>query len=391
MNTYSEEMIPTFGSEDENQKDVISRNEGLESGKIKTPESFHELIKMLADMRNAAPADDEKIAFEDEQDMAFDDDAQKKACGTDEELPDDEDAEDGSPEGEESLRDLFKMMAHMRGADSTDEYDIAFDEDEKEEESGAGMDAEAYHNKACVYSLAGKHKKAIEVCQKGLKHFPTNVDLLASIIAYCSDSGDQKSAAKYYATLKDSIPFPRWGWRAYMYAIRYLMSEDPAKNEAECRMLVSNYRKYIPYEEKSYLAESELEEALGNRERSMQVLEEAIATRNNASMCALRLVGMQMDRGMFEEALQTANYGIAASAEAQPSINMPHLCYLRALAKDHLIHRKEFVREPVSREEVVAVEKEYRLLLKEFSTKMMRHATNIKERISMLAFVQTTD
>lgn len=391
MNTYSEKVIPTFGSEDENQQDVISRNEGLESGKPKNPESFRELLKMMVDMRNAAPADDEKIAFEDEQDMAFGNDMQEKACGMDEELTDDEDAEDGNPEGEERLHDLFKMMAHMRGADSTDEYDIAFDEDEKEEESGAGMDAEAYHNKACVYSLSGKHKKAIEVCQKGLKHFPMNVDLLASIIAYCSDSGDQKSAAQYYATLKDSIPFPRWGWRAYMYAIRYLLSEDPVKNEAECRMLVSNYRKYIPYEEKSYLAESELEEALGNRERSMQVLEEAIATRNNASMCALRLVGMQMDRGMYEEALHTANYGIAASAEAQPSINMPHLCYLRALVKDYLVHRKEFVSEPVSREEVEEVEKEYRLLLKEFSVKMMRHATNIKERISMLAFIETND
>ena len=290
---------------------------------------------------------------------------------------------DGTPDGKDLLDDFVKFMARM-GAGISDDDDDDDDDDDI-------MDADDYHNKACGFARRGEYKQAANVCLKGLKRFPMNVDLLADTVKYSSDSGDMMTAAKYYAILKNSIPFSRWNWRAFTFSIDYLLGEDPTENEAECRMLVDNYKKWIPYEEKSCMAESELEMAIGNSERSMEVLVDAIAARANASQCALRLADMQMDRGMYEAVINTANYGIAASAEAQPSINVPYLYYLRALAKDHLIHKKECAHNAISSEEVRAMEKEYRLLIEKFTSKMIRYKSNIDMRIDMLAFIQTTD
>ena len=306
--------------------------------------------------------------------------------------------ESGNGDRSESMSGFLDFLARM-GADlpsisniiADDDDEDSDDDDDNEAEIEGNMDADDYHNKACDYARRGSTKQAAEVCLKGLKYFPMNVDLLADTIKYSSDSGDMKTAAKHYAILKKSIPFSRWNWRAYTFSIDYLLGENPAANEAECRQLVENYKKFIPHEEKSCMAESELEMSIGNSGRSMEVLVNAIATRSNASQCALRLADMQMDRGMYEAVVDTANYGIAASAEAQPSINVTYLYYLRALAKDHLIHKKEYAHEAISSEEVRIMEKEYDLLLEKFPRQMVRFASNIKLRSDMLAFIQTTD
>ena len=101
----------------------------------------------------------------------------------------------------------------------------------------------------------------------------------------------------------------------------------------------------------------------------------------------LRLADMQMNRGLFVDVLETTNYGIAASAEAQPSINIPYLYYIRALAKDHLLHKKVCSGEPVTKDELEALKEEYDLLLSEFP-ELMRHAHMIKMRVKMLKFVK---
>ena len=96
---------------------------------------------------------------------------------------------------------------------------------------------------------------------------------------------------------------------------------------------------------------------------------------------------MQLDRGLYENVIATTNYGIAASAETQPSINVPYLYYIRALAKDHLIHKKECNGEVVEQKEVDALSAEYDLMLSEFP-ELMRHAHTIKMRAKMLKFMK---
>lgn len=256
------------------------------------------------------------------------------------------------------------------------------DDDTEEGDEDNGMDADDCHNKAVEYARLGKYKRATEICLDGLKRFPLNVDLLADTIKYSADAGNQEVAAEHFEILK-TVPVQRWNWRAFTFSFDYLLGDDPIANEEECRIIIENYKRYIPYEEKAYLAESELEMALGNSERSMKVLEAAVASRENASQCALRLADMQLDRGLYEKVIATANYGIAASAETQPSIKVPYLYFIRALAKDHILHKKECNNETVEKREVDALSAEYEFMLDEFS-ELMRHAHTIKTRIKML-------
>lgn len=286
----------------------------------------------------------------------------------------DESSKDEMPRGD--FLDLFSRVREMM-SDSEDEED---DDSDK--------DSDDYHNKAVDRARRGRNREATEICMEGLRKFPNNVDLLADTIKYSSEAGDMQTASEHYSVLNANVPFRRWNWRAYTFSFDYLLKEDPIANEGECRTIIEHYKEFLPYEEKASMAESELEEALGNSERSMSVLKEAIRTHANASQCALRLASMQMDRGLFADVLETTDYGIAASARAQPSINIPYLYYIRALAKDHLLHKKVCSGECVTKDELEALEEEYDLLLSEFP-ELMGYAHTIKLRTKMLKFVKT--
>lgn len=277
---------------------------------------------------------------------------------------------------------LLDFLARMKG--------IMPEGEDGDEEDSDGMDANDYHNKAVEFSRRGKFRQAIDLCVEGLDHYPNNVDLIADTIKYCSESGDMEKAAEFFQVLKQTIPYHRWNWRAFTFSFDYLMEEDPEKNEEICRDIITNYKKYLPYEEKACMAESELEAALGNTQRSMEVLEKAVETHPNACQCALKLADMQLERGLFEEVVNTANYGISASVEVQPSINIPYLLLVRTLAKDALLHRKLFSDSLPSRKDVDEVSEEYDLLVAEFP-ELMRHAHVVSTRKKMLKFIRTAE
>lgn len=311
--------------------------------------------------------------------LGNDDTAGTPADNDAEEIIDMPEIDDASSEDETSSGNILELLSRMR--------EMMSDSDDEDDADESDMDSDDYHNKAVDRARRGKNREAAGICMEGLKKFPRNVDLLADTIKYSSEAGDMQTAAAHYSILKENVPFQRWNWRAFTFSFDYLLKKDPIANEDECRRIIAHYKKYLPYEEKASMAESELEEALGNAESSMNVLKEAIRTYANASQCALRLADMQMDRGLFADVLATTNYGIAASAEAQPTINVPYLYYIRALAKDHLLHKKECSGEPVTKDELEGLKEEYALLLSEFP-ELMRHAHTIKMRTKMLKFVK---
>ena len=297
--------------------------------------------------------------------------------------------EDSESDDDISDMDLLELLSQMKEMmDDTDVDDDDDDDDDNDDDNSVNMDADDYHNKAVSYARRSMYSKAARICMEGLEKFPLNVDLLADTITYSKDAGDMEQAEKYYSILKNKVPFKRWNWRAFTFSFDYLLEADPEANEEECRLLVENYRRYLPYEERADMAESELESALGNAEESMTVLRNALHSRSNSSQCALRLADMLMDRGLYEDVIETANYGIAASAEAQPSINVPYLYYLRALSKDHLLHRKECAGEEITEAEVSALKEEYELLISEFK-EILHYSHNIKNRMKMLRFIKT--
>ena len=293
-----------------------------------------------------------------------------------------------SPEKDDaSAHNIFELLSRMKeiASDLDDDSDDEADDDSDDENDE--MDANKIHNKSVDYARHGKRRAAAELCINGLKRFPLNVDLLADTIKYSSDTGDMETAHQYYSVLSKDVPHQRWNWRAFTFSFDYLLKEDPLSNESACRAVIANYKRYLPFEEKANMAESELESALGNDERSMEVLKEAIAAHANASQCALRLADMQMERGLYAEALATANYGIAASAEPQPSINVPYMLFVRALAKDNALHMKEYRGEPVTSEELETLEKEYDFL--SGLPELFLYLNTIQMRLKMLKIVKT--
>ena len=288
-------------------------------------------------------------------------------------------ASDHSSDSSES--DFMKFLRLMN-PDSAPDIEDEDDDDGTEED---GMDADDYHNAAVDHARHNKYKRAVQTCIKGLGSFPQNVDLLADTIKYSCHAGDLKTAAEYYDRLV-KIPRNRWNWRAYTFSFDYLI-QDAGANEKECRDIIADYKRYLPHEEKAFMSQSELEGALGNNESSMNVLVEALNQLSNAPQCALRLADMQMERGMYGDVIKTVDYGLSASCETQPSINIPYLLLIRTLAEDALLHQHKAAGEVVTAEEVNSLLKEYATLNDEFP-EMIRYGRVIKIREKCLKFLQ---
>ena len=301
-----------------------------------------------------------------------------------------EKAEDSSDKQEmESFLDFLSRMASGEedGEDDDDEEEndddgFVFGDDEQPERE---MDADDYHNRAVDYAREHRFAKAVQICEEGLFTYPDNVDLLADAVKYCAENGEKPRAQKHYEKLCAIIPRSRFNWRAFTFSLDYLML-DAEENESECRSLLEDYAKALPFEEKRFVAASELETALGNHERSMEILLEAVNTLKNASQCSLRLADLQLERGEFEEAVRTADYGIIASAQVQPSINIPYLYLVRTLAADALLRQRK---DGSDKDEIDALRETYKKLLDVFPV-LRPYRRTIANRIKLLDLFELT-
>ena len=273
--------------------------------------------------------------------------------------------------------DLLRNLWRRKG-----ERDLSFLNDDDDEEVN---DEDGYHNKSADLARSGRLKEAVEVCRQGLEKFPMNKDLLADIIKYSADIGDYDTSEIYLGELNEKIPRKFWNWRAFTFVLDYLL-KNPVENEEICREIIADYQKYLPREEKAFVAESELEEKLGNHERSKEILENTIKNRFNAPQSALRLLDIQMQQGEFEQALRTSNYFAIASCEAQPSANQNYQLYMRCLAEDAMLHKQYYEHGSVSEDEVERIRELYDKLLK-IPEIAIPFGTNIKSRLNTLDFI----
>lgn len=281
---------------------------------------------------------------------------------------------DSEDEGEASMGALRYLLQSISENDDDDD-----DDDQPQ------MDADDYHNKATEYARKSDHKKAVSICKQGLETFPDNIDLLADVIKYSSEMGDRVTAQAHLDRLM-ALPRASFNWRAYTFALDFLM-EDSVGNEALCKDLISSYQKYLPFEEKAFVAESELASNLGQHSRSLEILEQTLEKMNNAPQCALRLADKQLEQGRFQEASRTVNYAMMASAETQASINVPYLIYVKCLAEDAVLHQRILAGETITPEEIACVRGNYEKLESHFPMIHMKFRSNISNRMNILAFL----
>lgn len=261
-------------------------------------------------------------------------------------------------------------------------------DDEDDDTEDADKEADQYHNAATEHARHGRNRDAVKMCVRGLEKFPANVDLLADVIKYASDAGDMDTARRYFPQLMD-IPREEFNWRAYTFLLDYLM-QDMVVNKELCRALVADYQRYLPFEEKAYVAESKLEEKLGNHDRSLEILENTIQKLPNAPQAALRLADKQFDRGRYEEVTQTVAYAFVASSESQPSINISYLVFLRVLAEDAVLHQRLMRNEPVTKEQIEEMRGRYQTFKEAFPLAALRFKEAINDRIGILTFAVPT-
>ncbi|MBR1797553.1 MAG: hypothetical protein IJ757_06060 [Clostridiales bacterium] len=305
---------------------------------------------------------------------------------------------DNTISDEETRRLVLKMLEEVEAEEdgideeeSDDEIEETEDDswdDEVEFDFDDHNDQEDYHNMSVDAVNRGNPAKAYEICEEGLEKFPNDPDLLADRITYAVNMNDMERALEAKEELHRILSMDRWNWRCFFFSCEFMIKADVRNYEAECRRVISCFKEYIPYDERSDLAEYLLEEALGNNDAALEVLERAVTDRSYACQCSVALCDLYLGRGRYEDVIKTANYGLAASAKPQEMVNTAYLLFLRALSEDHLIHMKIYRGETVTADELELVRSEYKLIQEEFLQFLHNYSNTIDIRSKLLSVIK---
>ena len=238
-------------------------------------------------------------------------------------------------------------------------------------------DADDYHNISVSFSRRQQHKKAADICKKGLELWPDDIDLNADLLTYLMDSGDIASANIQADQLEKNCPDrTKWNWRAFRFLFGYYMEARPKGYLEKVEKLVEDYKTILPWDEKAYRCAADLYEHKGDINSAISILEEGISNLN-APQCALRLADIYFEQAKYEDVIRVSTLGIAYAAEPQPGIRTAYLLFLRALSKD----ARYLKNGALSVEEGNRIIKEYELAMKYVSA---REKEIIKQRIDIL-------
>lgn len=199
-----------------------------------------------------------------------------------------------------------------------------------------------FHNFAVNYAQTDDKNTACEILKLGLAIYPTSVDLLADFIQYGMQCNKEAECEKYFQKL-ESIPKELWTWRGFDFSLDYLQFklERMAQNDEytnirkKMNQLVEDFRKYMPYDERSYLAESHIYK---NTEQEITILEMAMSDLSACPKCTLRYADLKFERGEYIKALDSIENCII-SLQTQPGINEGYAYFLSGLCKTSLIHK----------------------------------------------------
>ena len=243
--------------------------------------------------------------------------------------------------------------------------------------------AESYHNESCMYAQSGDFQKAIEICEEGLK-LGLNPDLIGDLINYNAKLGRHDQAHHYFDMQMERIPYKAWTWRNYSFAIEALIGEDARMNEELIRKLVKDYQTFLPTEEKAFMAEYEMEQALGNHEQALAALEKAVKEHPASEQCAIQLADILLQNGNFVRAYEMAVRAISASARCQSSIQSAFAAMILCFCKDAMLWQEMAQGKEPEIKRILALKRQYESLKDCFSVKLLLFQIQIEDRISLL-------
>lgn len=243
--------------------------------------------------------------------------------------------------------------------------------------------AEDYCSKAEEYAQFSAYKKAIDICEAGIR-FGLHPDLTGSLIRYNGRIGRIDQVHHYLDMQMEEIPRKAWTWRSYSYAIEALIREGSLKNEELLHELVRDYQTFLPMEEKAYLAEFDIEQALGNHEKALAALENAVKSHPAAEECAMKLAEILMQRGDFHRAQEMAIRAVSASAKKQSNIESIDAVMIICLCKDALIWREIADGKKLEVKRIMEAKKLYETMSEHFSMRIILNHYDIEYRMNLL-------
>ena len=203
-----------------------------------------------------------------------------------------------------------------------------------------GSEAE-FHNLSVEFSRQDCEPYAAMVASIGVNEYPLSTDLLADLIKYSQETGDAEQCTQGFNQLK-KIDRKYWSWRTFVFAIDFLkdgLSSSPSvekfeNNLTEAKVLIEDFKKYIPYEERAYVAEAELYQNQGDFAKAKAALQIGIKKVAVAPQCCMKLADMSLKLGRYDDVIKYARQGILAATQDQPTISVGYLHYILALAMD---------------------------------------------------------
>lgn len=203
--------------------------------------------------------------------------------------------------------------------------------------------AEEYHNLASEYARKELYDYARIVATAGARKYKYNIDLLADIVKFGSQSQAWESCKKAYDRLQ-GIEKKKWTWRTYTFVIDYLQSrmeqedvESAKKTYTEAMNLAEAYKDLC--DERAWVAEAELYLLEGETDKAITTLKEGVAQIAVAPQCCLKLADLLLQRGQYHDVVKYAAIGVRGTAQEQPTASTGYLYYVSALAKDAIIHQ----------------------------------------------------
>lgn len=207
-------------------------------------------------------------------------------------------------------------------------------------------DADDYHNLAVVCAKQGDFDVACCFLDIGLNRYPYCIDLLADYLNYGMQCDRKESCNEAYEKLilkKDD-----WNWRAYRFAIDYLInltSIDCDSRDDKILSLITDFQNKLPDDEDSYLVQAEYlsKKCEVDKDRNdgepafVKLLTYVTSDKSpvgRTPKCDLKLADYYYDNGVnIDKAIQLLERCKKNSIEVQPSVNRSYVYLLTALCK----------------------------------------------------------
>jgi len=202
-------------------------------------------------------------------------------------------------------------------------------------------DKSEFHNVALNLARVNQYQLACLVLDGGLCSYPNDTDLLADYLSFGVKCGKEERAKECYDKLEE-IPKKFYTWRSFSFMLDYLlycytanMVDSEVDVKGECNKVLTDYKQFLPQEEKAYMAEYEVEETFGaSDEVLLDILKTAVAKIKVAPQCCMKFVDKSLELGNYDDVILYSRRGLSAAAQEQESVDTGYFYYAMALAMD---------------------------------------------------------